>query len=227
MLVFQPGQIGQLDSTSSWDGSIVVFRPEFLFAPSAHGVPGRISELNLISILAGLPQHFTVGGFEFSAIRNVLAQMHSDSKLNVPVRQIHALLRYQIAALLIRLDMAQRPHESRTLAPASEVLRFRRLQQLLNDSLRKWHDVASYAHALGCTEKTLTRTTLNVAGVTAKAFIASRICVEAKRLLAHTSLPVATIGERVGFNDASNFVKFFKREVECTPLEFRKHHQSK
>ena len=46
----------------------------------------------------------------------------------------------------------------------------------------------------GFTEKTLTRATMSVAGVTTKAFIASRIRLEAKRLLIHTSLPVASIG---------------------------------
>jgi AraC-like DNA-binding protein len=227
VLVFQPGQTAQLDFTSAWDGSIVIFRPEFLFAPLAPALPGKITELNLISILAGLPQHFTVGGLQFRAVSNVLAQMLADSKLNVPARQIHALLRHQVASLLIRLDMAQPREDGQTPAAASEILRFRSFQQLLNDSFGKWHDVANYARALGCTEKTLTRTTLSVAGVTAKTFIASRICVEAKRLLVHTSLSVATVSERVGFNDTSNFVKFFKREAGCTPLEYRKHHQSK
>jgi len=227
VLVLQPGQIQKFDVTSSWDGSLVLFRPELLFAPLAPTLPSKISELNLISILAGLPQHLTLGGFEFRPIRNLLAQMHADSKLNMRAPQIHALLRHQICALLIRLDMAHRQRESRTLAADSEILRFRRLQQLLDESFQKWHDVAKYASVLGCTEKTLTRTTLNVAGVTAKTFIASRICVEVKRLLVHTSLSVATISDRVGFNDPSNFVKFFKREAECTPQEFRRHHQGK
>ena len=227
VLVFQPGQTEKFDLTSSWDGSLVLFRPELLFAPLAPTLPSKISELNLISILAGLPQHFTLAGFEFRLIRSVLAQMHADSRLNVPAPQMRALLRHQICALLIRLDMAHRQHERRTPAADCETLRFRRFQQLLDDSFQKWHDVAQYANALGCTEKTLTRTTLSMAGVTAKTFIASRICVEVKRLLVHTSLSVATISERVGFNDPSNFVKFFKREAECTPLEFRRHHQAK
>lgn len=227
VLVVQPGQIQKFDVTSSWDGSLVLIRPELLCTPVAPTLPGRISELNLISILAGLPQHFSLGGFEFRLIRKHLAQMHADSKLDVRAPQMHALLRHQICALLIRLDMAHRQHESRTLAADSEMLRFRRLQQLLDESFQKWHDVAKYASVLGCTEKTLTRTTLSVAGVTAKTFIASRICIEVKRLLVHTSLSVATISDRVGFNDPSNFVKFFKREAECTPQEFRRHHQAK
>jgi AraC-like DNA-binding protein len=60
------------------------------------------------------------------------------------------------------------------------------------------------------------------AGVNAKDFIASRINLEAKRLLAHTVLPIAAIGEQLGFQDPTNFVKFFRRAVGCTPGQFRR-----
>jgi AraC-like DNA-binding protein len=86
----------------------------------------------------------------------------------------------------------------------------------------KWHRVADYANPLGCSEKSLARAAMEVAGVNAKAFITSRINLEAKRLLGHTALSIALIGERLGFEDPTNFVKFFKREVGCTPGEFRR-----
>lgn len=60
--------------------------------------------------------------------------------------------------------------------------------------------------------------------MTAKAFVASRINLEAKRLLAHTALPVSVIADQVGFDEATNFVKLFKREVGCSPGEFRRRH---
>jgi AraC-like DNA-binding protein len=63
---------------------------------------------------------------------------------------------------------------------------------------------------------------MEVAGVRAKALITLRINLEAKRLLAHTGLSIALIGERLGFEDPTNFVKFFKREVGCAPGEFRR-----
>jgi AraC-like DNA-binding protein len=34
-------------------------------------------------------------------------------------------------------------------------------------------------------------------------------------------MSISLIGERLGFQDPTNFVKFFKREVGCTPGEFR------
>jgi AraC-like DNA-binding protein len=79
-----------------------------------------------------------------------------------------------------------------------------------------------YADQLGYTEKSLARAVAAAAGTTAKAFIAARINLEAKRLLVHTDQPIATLAEKLGFDEATNFSKFFKREVGCTPAEFRK-----
>lgn len=75
---------------------------------------------------------------------------------------------------------------------------------------------------MGCSAKTLTRAAREVAGVQAKTFITRRITLEAKRLLAHGASSIALIGERLGFEDPTNFVKFFKREAGCTPGEFRR-----
>ena len=61
-------------------------------------------------------------------------------------------------------------------------------------------------------------------GMTAKAFIATRINLEAKRLLAHTDLPITDLAETLGFEETTNFTKFFKRETGCTPTEFRRRH---
>ena len=88
----------------------------------------------------------------------------------------------------------------------------------------KWHQVADYAQQLGCLEKSLTRAAMAAVGMSAKAFISSRINLEAKRLLVHTGLPVAVIAENLGFDEATNFIKFFKREVGFTPAEFRRAH---
>jgi AraC-like DNA-binding protein len=35
-------------------------------------------------------------------------------------------------------------------------------------------------------------------------------------------MPVSSIAEKLGFDEATNFSKFFRREVGCTPAEFRR-----
>ena len=92
---------------------------------------------------------------------------------------------------------------------------------LVEKHFAAWHQLPRYAQQLGCSEKSLVRASLEAAGVTPKAFISARIVLEAKRLLAHTTWPVARIAQSLGYSDLANFAKFFKREAGCTPTEFR------
>jgi AraC-like DNA-binding protein len=57
--------------------------------------------------------------------------------------------------------------------------------------------------------------------MTAKRVIVERIVLEAKRLLARSALTVAAISHQLGFDEPTNFVKYFKRETGTTPAQFR------
>ena len=151
-----------------------------------------------------------------------MAQMQQDSLSAAPTDQVRALLQYQMSALLMRLAMLHNRQRSSGHTYRFTRRRFENFQRLVERRFSQWHGVAEYAARLGCSEKSLGRAVMEGAGVSAKSFIASRINLEAKRLLAHTSLPVGVIGERLGFEDSANFGKFFRREAGCTPGTFRR-----
>jgi AraC-like DNA-binding protein len=69
--------------------------------------------------------------------------------------------------------------------------------------------------------RTLTRASQAAVGVGAKRFIDDRILLEAKRLLIHTDLIAASIGQRLGFPRATAFTSFFRQHTSQTPGEFR------
>jgi AraC-like DNA-binding protein len=52
--------------------------------------------------------------------------------------------------------------------------------------------------------------------------IQERIVLEAQRLLLHSNLNINEIGYRLGFDDPSYFVKYFKKNTKLSPSEFRK-----
>ncbi|MBL0210704.1 MAG: AraC family transcriptional regulator [Holophagaceae bacterium] len=91
------------------------------------------------------------------------------------------------------------------------------------DSQRLWIQPEPFhgKRKKGYAAATLNRATLDLAGVTAKAFIDGRVLLEGKRLLAHTDLSVAQIAAYLGFSEATNFAKFFKRGSGSGPREFR------
>jgi AraC-like DNA-binding protein len=56
---------------------------------------------------------------------------------------------------------------------------------------------------------------------TPKQAIQDRLTLEARRLLAHTNLPISTIATQLGFHDPSNFATFFTHHTGDTPTAFR------
>jgi AraC-like DNA-binding protein len=219
LLVFQPAQAHRFGFEQEWDGWVVLFRPEFLLTSQA---TAPVTDLKLAAGLERMPGHLRLQEHERRVVLGAIVQMRKDCQIEAPPEQVHALLRHQLYALLLRLAVLHGREQAQEDTTSVGLQRFRNFQRLVEKRFWKWHRVSEYADLLGCSEKSLTRATLGVAGVKAKAFITLRINLEAKRLLAHTALSTALIGERVGFQDPTNFVKFFKREVGCTPGEFRR-----
>lgn len=217
LLVLQPGQSHNFGSDNGWDGWIVLFRLELILA-----APKPDHEINLVANPRLLPEKVTLCGNDLRRTTNLIAQMRADTRIDAPLEEVHALLRYQILLLLQFLSIfyGRKPVDERM--SSLPLRRFKRFQGIVEERYAQWHQVADYSKKLGCTEKTLTRSTLLAVGLTAKAFIAARIILEAKRLLAHTELPIAAMAEALGFEEATHFTKFFKREAGYTPVEFRR-----
>lgn len=69
--------------------------------------------------------------------------------------------------------------------------------------------------------KTLTNSVGASSFSTPLKIINDRIILEAKRQLCYTDLKIKEIAFRLGFDDPSYFVKFFKRQTGILPAEFR------
>lgn len=224
LITLRPAQVHRFDTESDWEGWLVIFRPEFLQPLQTMTL---IDDLKAYGSLEALPSHQSLDKLEAYAVSECITQMYSDAHMSAQSAELHPLLRHQLCSLLLRLHFIHGQREVQSNASPVNLHRFRRFQQLLEKSFSTQQQVADYAKQLGCSEKSLTRTTLNVAGISAKAYISSRINLEAKRLLTQTALPIATIADRVGFEEATHFVKFFKREVGCSPGEFRRQQEKR
>ena len=217
LLIVRSGQAHNYGRDEDWDGWNVLFRPEFVLPVSTtprdpkHAVD-----------LEKLPGHVLLSGLELRQVMDSIQQMGDDTVLDAPLEDVHALLRHQLHALLTRLSIVHGRQQAREPLPSPASQRFQRFRQLVDERFAECHQVADYANHLGYTEKSLARAVTAAAGMSAKAFIAARINLEAKRLLVHTAMPVAMIAGKLGFDEATNFSKFFKREAGCTPAEFRR-----
>lgn len=169
-----------------------------------------------------LPTHLHTSGVVRQALTEAFKRMIDDAKpAGTAAPAVNALLRSQLYALLIRLHLARSLSMPEEHFEPMVLQRYRRYRLAVEQEYPRWHQVAQYARHLGCSHKSLSRSTLEVADMSAKSMLVNRIVLEAKRLLVYTVLPVSVIGDQLGFAEATNFVKFFRRETGSTPGAFR------
>lgn len=98
--------------------------------------------------------------------------------------------------------------------------------KLANREFAVQHDVEYYADKLCITPNYLNKIVRQYFGMTTKQYLTGKILSEAERLLTYTSLTVTEIAERLNFETASYFVRFFRKATGKTPSQFRKNTNS-
>ncbi|TSE09796.1 helix-turn-helix domain-containing protein [Aquimarina algiphila] len=132
------------------------------------------------------------------------------------------IVRFSLKSLLINLERIHRIEGDTSLQFNNHYeLQFAKYKELIEENYEKGLSVSEYAELLNVSSKTLTTITKNVVGKSASQLISERIILEAKRLLRFTALQIGEIAFKVGFEDASYFVKFFKRHVGNSPGGYR------
>ena len=98
---------------------------------------------------------------------------------------------------------------------------FRQFRQLLDTRFTDDWTVADYARALSISEKTLTRVCTAIGGRPPAKLIEAHFLLESKRRRAHSDRTAAGVAAQLGFNEPTNFTKFFRRLTGMTPMVFR------
>jgi AraC-like DNA-binding protein len=122
------------------------------------------------------------------------------------------------AVLVLRLMYTTAQDDDRAAAPGDTYARFR---DAVEERFTSSHRVEDCARQLGYSTRTLTRAAQAGSGLSAKAFIARRVTLEATRMLAHTDPSAAQIAAGLGFSSATNFGKFFVQHTGTRPGQVR------
>lgn len=112
--------------------------------------------------------------------------------------------------------------ENKLYAADEKHLQLLRFIDLVESNYQNGLAISAYAALLNISSKTLTDLTNKIIFKTPSMIIQERIMIEAQRLLAHSGLNVNQIGYKLGFEDPSYFVKYFKKHAKFSPGEFRK-----
>lgn len=96
------------------------------------------------------------------------------------------------------------------------------VQELLDGKTNRRMHAADFGQLLFIHPRHLTNTIKLTTGKSPCDFMEERLLLESQKLLAETTLSIADIAFRFGYNEPTNFTKFFKGMCGITPREFRK-----
>jgi AraC-like DNA-binding protein len=212
LLWIRPGQVHRFSRASEYRGTVLTMQPGFL--PRATVEATGLYRYEQSPLLHPDPA-------QLAGLRASLAQLQREYEdtSTLPLSLHTEVLRHSLTALLLRL--AHLAASSAEAAREQADTTFTRFRDAVEQDFAVNHSVSAYADALGYSRRTLVRAVRAATGQTPKGFIDKRVILEAKRLLAHTDLPIGRVGAAVGFPDAANFSKFFHQHTDTTPAAFR------
>lgn len=133
-----------------------------------------------------------------------------------------AILRNQLKNLVLQGEREIKDHDFIALKKDADFDLAILFKDLLETNYSTQKKVSFYCEQMHITSKKLNKATNKIFGNTPKEYINERVVLEAKRLLVYTSNSIKEIGFSLGFEEPTNFIKYFRNLTSKTPIEFRK-----
>jgi len=214
-ILVHPDQVHAYDLNPEISGKVLLFTESFL---------GQV--LNNTRMPAFSPNHLGIdyqpiiqpGKKGLTSCCSIMVELSVE--LANPRRDAHILM-HLFSSLLLMLRREQPVGDHIDLA-AGQLEKLNRFLELLNRHYKTIRDANVYADKIHTTYKTLNQICKKGTGQTAKQLIDAYTLLEAKRRLVIDSCTTQQLAWDLGFNDASNFVKYFKKHTKYTPSTFRK-----
>lgn len=132
-----------------------------------------------------------------------------------------SVLMFLFSSLLLMIEREKNLSSESVLSEKQQTT-FTTFVNLLEKQFSQTRHAADYAEQLHITYKTLNQLCKLATDKTAKELIDAYTILEAKRRLILEKQPIQQLADSLGFDEATNFVKYFKKHTSHTPAEFKK-----
>lgn len=211
VMVISKGQIHAFDDTSEYNGCLVLFTEAFMQKYMAQSTIAQINHLY---------NYFLRQEKITNPKRNQILLDVLNMELENDTPSLPNIIGSLLSMYMLRL------HDECICTEIFSVDNkhleyFNLFRTLVEEKFMETRDAKVYASDLSISYKHLNEVCKEVVQNTAKAFIDSYVILEAKRMLVSTSLSVKEIAFALGFDEPTNFRKYFKKHTNLTTAEFR------
>lgn len=217
MLFISKGQVNAFRLNPEVDGFILLFTDTFLTKNMIHSDVlsfYRLYNYHLNSPLLDAPID----------IRNDFSSLIEE--INSEYQQQDNYAREEVIQLLLKLLLLKaerlKQHSLDSEKNSEWFHTFSLFRHRLKFHLNETRNANDYADMLNCSYKHLNVICKAFTGATAKQFIDDFLILEIKRQLAISNISVKELSYKLGFDEPTNFVKYFKRHTSQSPSRFKK-----
>ena len=133
----------------------------------------------------------------------------------------YQILHNMLHIFILHAEREMRKQGFKEIKPSQNLNDLVSFKDVLETNFRQERAVKHYASQLGLSEKQLHKVTTSLLEKTPKQIIDERVLLEAKRLLSHSTQSIKEIAYELGYEEPTNFIKYFRKHTSTTPSEFR------
>ncbi|MDT0607408.1 helix-turn-helix transcriptional regulator [Croceitalea rosinachiae] len=216
LLTIRKDQIQKFHISKGLKGKVLLFTNEFLVSYLEKQETQKT--LQLFNELLGEPK------LELPAkiLEKTITQIQRIEHEYFDVNDKHSLgiIRSELQILIANLFRLKSRYDT-PLFHYKRLNDFIRFQNEVEANINTLQKVSDYSDLLGLSSKTLNKITKTVIHKTAKAFLDETHLKQIKRQLINSKDSIKRVALTTGFEETSNFYKFFKRHTGLTPEQFR------
>jgi AraC-like DNA-binding protein len=217
IIFISKGQVHAFDVRAQADGFVILFTDEFLSKNLIHS--------DILSFYRLYNHHLQDPIIQpeeaiADVFKIIIKEMYWEYLLS------NNFAKEEILRLLLKLLLLRAERIKRTLVPkeknAQWFTTFNVFKNYLEKQFAQTRNASDYAGMMNISYKHLNEVCKSITGNTAKAFIDQFIILESKRRLAVSDIAVKELTYDLGFDEPTNFVKFFKKHTHQSPSQFKK-----
>lgn len=217
VIVVFPGQIHAFDNTELLKCKAIAFEEDLFLSTHnqletqyIYEILNQLSRVNVLSINKSV----------IKKLIKLIDLIEQETAVKNDENQ-QFILQHLVTTLIYDLNRQISKQENITLSSFDKNLAIQ-FKSLVRKHLHIKNNVDFFISKLKTTKKALQKATKSTFNMTPKMTIAEQITLESKRLLINPDKQIQEVAYELGFDEPTNFTKFFKKFTSLTPEAFRK-----
>ena len=217
VLKIAKGQVHAFQKDAKYEGFLIIFTEEFVL---------NFFSKSSIKLFSNLYNYHLVSPIYNNSLDNdiLIKNIKSELAIENTFAQNNIIATF-LDLYLLKLERKLLDNNA-PISNSKHSQLFNQFKDLVETNYSKTRNVKDYANLLFISTKTLNFSVKEITLNTAKNFIDNYVILEIKRDIVSTNKSLKEIAYDSGFDEVTNFTKFFKKKTNASPKEFRLEYSS-